>query len=416
MRRGLRTPIARPSGALLWLLLLVVAIDLAAPVLAASAPIALDPGFGRGGVVSAGSAIPDYREAAALAIAPNDEILVAGENSSPSGGAALVRYRPDGTLDPVFSGGAGYVHLPGVDGIDALAVDEGGDALLLSQRTTISRIASNSEIDESFGDHGTVRISQLDPRFASLHFWSLAVLPDNSVLAAGIRFGSPRMVVVRLLPAGGLDMSFGEGGLVTLGFGRARQSGAFQMAVQPDGDIVLGGYADGAPALARLLPDGAPDSSFGHNGRPIAPRWRPGKATGLAILPGGGILLAGTGRTLGDSGVGILLLRYGRQGRLDPGFGSAESPVGPTGRGAEPIAVLPAGRRILAITRGRGPAIHAYRPDGRAAQSLMQVPGVPRNRFFGTTAALQHGKLVLAWTPKHRPGAGAIQLERFAVR
>jgi hypothetical protein len=71
------------------------------------------------------------------------------------------------------------------------------------------------------------------------------------------------MVALRLLSDGSLDRSFGNEGLVTLAFGRARSSGAFQMVLLPDGGILLGGYAHGAPAFACLLPGGVPDPRFG---------------------------------------------------------------------------------------------------------------------------------------------------------
>jgi uncharacterized delta-60 repeat protein len=395
---------------------LIVALALPPPALAASAPIALDPSFGSGGVVSAGDSIPNFQEAAALAIAPNEDILVAGEGNYSPGGVTVVRYQPDGALDRGFGGGTGYVQVPGASGANALAVDEAGGAVLLSQRTTITRITAGGELDASFGVGGSVQPSQLGPSFTSLHFWSAAALPDGGILAAGIRFGSPRMVVVRLLPDGSLDRSFGEGGLVTLGFGRTRNSGALQMAVQSNGDIVLGGYAHAAPALARLLPDGAPDPSFGHNGRVGAPRGLRGQVTAIATRPDGRILVAGTGWRTGSSGPEDLLLRYGLDGTLDRSFGTAAASIGSRGGSANPVAVLPTPRHIFVVTEGHGPAIHAYRPNGQLAGSLGQVAGVPQDRFFGTAAALQRGKVVLVWTPKHRSDEGVIDLERFAVR
>lgn len=377
-------------------------------------PISLDQLFGSYGVAAVGESIPAYREAAAVAVTSDGGILVAGENGYARGGA-VVRFRRDGLLDRSFGGGSGYVEVPGASGINSLAVDGAGGSALLSQRTTVTRITANGAIDTSFGQGGSVALPQLGPAFASLHFWSLTTLPDGGLLAAGIRFGSPRMVVVRLLPNGSLDPAFGDGGLAIVGFGRNPNSGALAMAVQSNDDIILGGYAHGVPAVARLLPDGSRDPSFGHRGV-SAPRGLVGEATALALEPDGSILLVGTGRRRGSKDSENLLLRFRLDGTLDRRFGTAAGPTPVHGDYATPTTVLPTGNHIFVVTKGHGPSIRVYRPNGTEGGWLAHVSGVPRDRFSGTAGALEDGKLIFAWTPKHQPNRGTIRVERFRVR
>jgi uncharacterized delta-60 repeat protein len=396
----------------------------AAPAaLAAPEPLALDPSFGENGVVAGGMSVPDYRHAGGVVVAPDMDVLVAGLGG---GSTAVARYLPDGDLDSSY-GDHGVAHLPtvpavagesieSVGGINGLVVDGQERALLLWQGANLTRIGAQGAIEPTFGSGGTVDIDQLDQRFQSFHFNALAVLPDDHILVAGIRYGSPQMVVVRLLPSGALDTSFGDRGLALVRFGSAdTRSGARRMAVAPDGKIVLAGYAHGSPALARLMPNGVPDPTFGNNGRASAPRWLQGQATALALAPeGGAIISCACSRRGAPSGLRPLL-RLGPNGGWDRRFAAAtlERPMPAI---SWPRFLFVTARRVLLVGSGKGPTIRAFDRRGRPGPSLAGVRGVPRNRRFGVNAALKGEKLLLAWTPKHRVGAAEIRLELFIVR
>ena len=412
--RSVRLPFSAPALRGSMLVLTTACIAWASTASAAGPPIARDQHFGGGsGVASVGETVPGYREAAAVGVAPDGGILVAGEASF-GGGSAVVSFGAGGLLDRGYGAGSGYVGLPGVSGINSLAVDDSGGAAVLSQRTTVTRVGPEGALDASFGTGGSASLPDLDPAFAALHFWSLAALADGGLLAAGIRFNSTRMAVIRLLPDGHLDRSFGDGGLATLGLGPNPSSGALAMAVERDGDIVLAGYAHHDPAVARLLPDGSPDRSFGSGGV-SAPHGFVGEATALALGRGGAILIAGNARRRTGGGSEDLLLRFGPDGTLDRSFGTAAHRTPERGGYNFPIAVLPSHGHVFLVTKDHGPVLRVYGPDGREGAWLARVDGVPRNRFFGTAATLDRGDLILASTPKHRPGQGDVQVERFRV-
>jgi uncharacterized delta-60 repeat protein len=413
-----------PVRAVLTLWCLLIALCCAAPAaLAAPAPLVLDPSFGEDGLVAGGVAIPDHLRAAGLAVAPDRDVMVAGVGG---GSAAVARYLPDGELDPSY-GDHGVAHLAtipalagesieSVGGINALVVDDQEGVLLLWQGANLTRIGARGKIETGFGSGGTVDVDQLDQRFNAFHLNAVAALPHGHILVAGIRYGSPQMVVLRLLPDGSLDRSFGDLGLAKVRFGGAgARSGVRRMAVAPDGKVVLAGYAQGRPALARLLPNGALDPSFGHNGHAGAPRWLHGQATALSLTPGGGMILGCACWREGAPGRRRPLLRFGPNGGWDRRFAAApvERPLPAL---SWPRFLFVTARRLLLVGSGSGPAIRAFDRGGGPGPSLAAVPGVPRDRRSGVNAAMQGERLLLAWTPKHPAGAAEIRLERFTVR
>jgi uncharacterized delta-60 repeat protein len=127
--------------------------------------------------------------------------------------------------------------------------------------------------------------------------------------------------------AGDLDTNFGGDGKVTTDF-FARPEAAFDVALQPDGRIVVAGAAspeDGSVdfALARYNNDGALDSNFGQNGR-VTTDFSDvfDQANAVAIQADGKIVAAGTSTdqmTRGD----FALARYNIDGSLDENFGTA---------------------------------------------------------------------------------------------
>jgi uncharacterized delta-60 repeat protein len=143
-----------------------------------------------------------------------------------------------------------------------------------------------------------------------------------------------------LAQSGGLDPSFGNGGVVTTSFG----ANSFQFsgaALAPNGDIVVAGNLQLPPqsvdggtetftlaAVLRYLPSGALDSSFGTNGMVTIPPPSTGSSFGTlaAVQPGGQILV--TLITLGFNGINFtagedVLVRLQSNGKVDTTFGSA---------------------------------------------------------------------------------------------
>ena len=142
--------------------------------------------------------------------------------------------------------------------------------------------------------------------------------PDGRIVVAG-NDGSG-MVVRRLNPDGSLDATFGT----VRPLGNQSSSVANAVAIAPNGAIVVGGGApatDGFPrvVLVRLLPTGAPDTSFGNGGVSVLDLGRNSQALGVAVRANGSVVLAG--RQVPDlQAINGLIAQVAPSGALDPGF------------------------------------------------------------------------------------------------
>lgn len=133
--------------------------------------------------------------------------------------------------------------------------------------------------------------------------------PDGKLIVAGATknaAGYFDYAVTRLLADGTIDTAFGPNGQVTIHFalyGTSHNNVATGVALQGDGKIVVVGTADGSIvselggdstlAKARLTPTGALDTTFGGDGTLLLDSSETSAGMALAILPGGGIVVAG---------------------------------------------------------------------------------------------------------------------------
>jgi uncharacterized delta-60 repeat protein len=125
--------------------------------------------------------------------------------------------------------------------------------------------------------------------------------------------------------SGSPDLSFNESGVQNfVPGGGSDSSSASCVAVQADGSILVGGTS-GSWELVRLLADGSLDTAFNANVLSTtqgAPLPASGSLTGVAVIPGSGlIVLAGIDMDGGFTQLGILLLNT--DGTRHQSFGTA---------------------------------------------------------------------------------------------
>lgn len=126
---------------------------------------------------------------------------------------------------------------------------------------------------------------------------------------------SLEIAVLRLLPTGARDTTFGEGGVAYFQTGQGGVATA--IALQADGKIVLAGTMNFAMAAFRLTADGRPDSTFGTNGIAVGPTPTFATVTSLAIQADGAILVAGYNNSGTPSG---MVERFLPNGTPDPAW------------------------------------------------------------------------------------------------
>ena len=179
------------------------------------------------------------------------------------GSGATARAAP-GDLDPGFGPGSGFVGLGGVVA-DAVAVQADGRVVAAGvgggSRFALVRRLPDGAPDPSFGTGG-VAFTSFGAVFQAAY--DVAVQRDGRIVAAGSAGEDSgrarRMAVARYLPYGRPDLGFGGDGLVTVDFG-VEINDANALALGRDGSVVLAGYAPGAAggevAVARLRADGS---------------------------------------------------------------------------------------------------------------------------------------------------------------
>lgn len=263
---------------------------------------------------------------------PDGKLLVSGEFSEFNGDTLkkLLRLNLDGSRDPSFTFSNSYGLPQGwLYSIKALALQSDGKILIGGDFDEvegqafhhIARLNSDGSLDQSFNP-----ASGFDQ---AVH--SIAVQPDGKIVVGGLfsryDFVSggaqvPVSGIARLNPDGSLDGGFNTG----TGFGGGTGIGqrqVFQLALQPDGKILVGGQfgsfnGDTCLLLTRLHSDGSRDLSFNANANfaPVAGFY--GQVYGLKLLPNGQIIISGN---YGNNASPVSGLdRLHADGRVDTAF------------------------------------------------------------------------------------------------
>ena len=199
------------------------------------------------------------------------------------------------------------------------------------------RLLSAGTLDPSFGNGGIVTTDLV----ASFETGSaLTILNDGRFLLGGTAHGD--FVVLRYSSSGRLDSAFGTGGVGRMALAGVDQAHA--MTVQADGKILVAGQAGGSAAVVRFNANGSIDTGFGDEGKVILAGTMP-IARAVAVKDGS-ILLAGE---LGDS---AMVWRLTETGAVDEGFGTAgmAAATGLTSPAGRALAIDGDGRILLAGT------------------------------------------------------------------
>src|SRR5689334_4970185 len=236
----------------------------------------------------------------------NGRILVAG---GWDGGAFFVgidayvlRLRSDGVPDSSFNGGSLAFHFSYGDASDKpeavsrIAVQPDGKIVLAGTAANstnrdagLARVSPGAVLDPDFNG-GAFIFGRGDTNDAAQ---DLALEPDGHILVAGEGIQSNAMLLVRASSSGPFE-KWSSNGLTTVFVDYGKPSIANAIALQSNGKIVLGGSAGDDVAVARVQPGGAPDATFGPDGkRTISFPGGDAVAFAMALQGDGRIVLAG---------------------------------------------------------------------------------------------------------------------------
>ncbi len=291
----------------------------------------IDTAFGTLGVVTNTMGVNDAR-IVSLALQSDGKIVVAGNSLTGSDRAfILARYTTAGVLDSAFGMGGGVITTTvNVDSsARAMALQSNGNILLAGghydglRKFGVYRYTADGALDSAFGANGVVSTTIGSDSAAN----ALALQPDGKILLAGYADDSgDDFALARYNPNGTPDTGFGTAGITTTAICSGYDA-ICALAVQPDGKILAGGYAtDGLDeylVLARYTVTGTLDSAFGSSGvvtktlSTASPKVD--RINDIAIQPDGKIIVAGYSSAGASDGYG-LLVRYNADGTLDTGF------------------------------------------------------------------------------------------------
>jgi len=375
-------------------------------------PNGLDTSFGLGGRVST----PGGGDARAVLVRPDGRIIVVGRrdvgvNFHFQFGAA--GYDATGNLDPGFgTGGIATTALGGSDDEAMDAADDRDGGFVAVGRTDaagltntdfgVTRYTADGQPNPAFPAGGFVR-TDIAGRGDGAN--AVAVQSDGKIVAAGYAQTSPvnfDFALVRYNPDGTLDHSFGGDGIVTTDLG-SEQDTANGVAIDSDGKIVAVGVSGENIGLARYLPNGSPDLTFGGTGTVVSDLGFDDVANGVAITSGGTILIAGT-RLGPHTNLDPFVASYGANGRLNLGFGDfgvADTDLSGGDDFGDDLVLDSSGGIVVVGTTSSSTvtdmALVRYRPDGTLDASL--TTDFHGAGDFGHAVAVDpHGGIVAAGT------------------
>jgi uncharacterized delta-60 repeat protein len=217
----------------------------------------------------------------------------------------------------------------------------------------VSRVNADGTLDGSYGSGGVFVVPsvpygsgtlQINEIAAALQSDGKLVILGQTTGDAGGSFNINDFVVMRVLPTGALDTSFGNGGYRQIDFGSSQtvsdqHDTPTSIAIGPNGQIVVAGYTSSPTtfsedfAVAQLTSGGALDTSFGSGGKQVIDFAKGGnkndEARAVAVQADGKVVLVGSADvgtvTINSTtyqNTDVAVARLTAQGALDTSFGS----------------------------------------------------------------------------------------------
>lgn len=361
--------------------------------------------LGAGGTCS--NAFPYSYSLCGVALQENGRIVVVADSTlGATRDFAVLRFFANGNPDNGFGvGGMAIVDFDGQDDLPAdVAIQEDGKIVVVGsvgieknnapdvERFGVARLNSDGTLDTTFSNDGKANNGfDSDLVGNETHIArAVAIQPDGKIVVAGtardygldtdLEFG-----VARYNTDGSLDSSFSGDGKKTIAIDG--DDSAWDVAIAPDGKIVLAGHSGGSSgivdlgtqiALVRLEADGDLDSTFNGDGK-FSASLKTGELENLmavAVQSDGRVVAAGHVDTE------VYLFRFTSAGEFDGSF-SVDGQNAYIDGLARDLIIQPDGKYLLMY----GDGIYRIRPDSLRDQAGDTITsfGDGDDRAFGIT-------------------------------
>ncbi len=273
------------------------------------------------------------------------KIILGGSYEEMDGGFFLMRLNNDGTIDSGFaSNGFSVNNFAYVEEARSLdfqpdgKIVAGGSSYLeffldedfneiFNMNISLIRYLPDGKTDSSFGNNGIVQTDLGEVEWG----YSVAIQRDGKIIVGGstesltIETDVPKFFLVRYMPNGDVDSSFGINGKVITVFDNIIKGYIIKVLIDTDGSIFACGTISGQTdfALAKYLPNGTLDENFGNGGKVTTRINSTGSLLKDAILlKDGKILTAGVTNYGNEAKKRTVLVQYNSDGSLDESFGT----------------------------------------------------------------------------------------------
>ncbi|HJQ22921.1 MAG TPA: delta-60 repeat domain-containing protein [Blastocatellia bacterium] len=258
------------------------------------------------------------------------DALLASPDARSQSSLVVARFNANGALDLSFGGGRGWVvaEFGGSSYANDVAIQSDGRIVVVGHATSnrnaprigsatdmlIARYNSDGSPDTTFGGIGRVFTDFSEGNDSAN---SVALQADGRIVVAGSTSG--KFALARYNNDGSLDSSFGSGGKLTNDFMSAGGSAA-SVAIQADGRIIAAGTSGSSFALARYNANGALDATFGSGGKVLANFGGTSVGYDLALQRDGRLILGGY--VTRATGTDFAVARLNANGSFDTTFGA----------------------------------------------------------------------------------------------
>src|SRR5579871_1023220 len=134
-----------------------------------------------------------------------------------------------------------------------------GSVVVTSNGSALTKLRSDGSVDMSFGSNGSVDVG--------IRLEKVGVAPSGRLVAIG-EDTSQHLSIVRLLPSGQLDTSYGSGGTATFDRWLTPAGPAIDQSGRVLARVAVPRTDSGDAGLVRITPNGRPDTTF-HGGQPL---------------------------------------------------------------------------------------------------------------------------------------------------